>query len=94
MTEEWGPLIRHDGKGCPVTGMFCEVHTASRVVTCGIVMDNGGPCSLWVWTGLCILCLPHRVVAYRVRKPRALLDLIDMVENLPTPSKIKETEDV
>jgi hypothetical protein len=98
--EEWGPLIKHDGKDCPVTGMFCEVHDAAGRHVCGIVVDKGAdtPCSLWVWEHLCFVCYPFRVVAYRIRKPRALLDLIERAKDLDDapegPIRTKELENV
>lgn len=96
--EEWGPLIKHDGKDCPVTGLFCEVHGARGAIACGIVYDTGGQCSLWVWGRLCLFCLPFRIVAYRIRKPRALLDMIERAHDIDDapegPVRIKELENV
>lgn len=85
-SEEWGPLVLHDGKGCPVTGMFCEVHAANGAIATGIVRDDGKhPCSLWTWAQLCLICQFQRVVAYRVRKPRALLDMIERAKEIEGP---------
>lgn len=99
MTEEWGPLIKHDGKGCPVTGMFCEVHGANGLVQCGMVYDDGKhKCSLWNWADLCFLCFFQRVVAYRIRKPRALRDMIERAKDLDLtpdgPTRPREVEKV
>lgn len=83
--HEWGALILHDGKGCPVTGEFCEVHCANGDVACGIVHDDGKhKCSLWNWANLCFLCFFQRVVAYRVRKNRHAQRLCDMMEEIVT----------
>ena len=97
--EEWGPLIQHDGKDCPVTGMFCEVHAASGLVACGMITETTStPCTLWVWDRLCFYCRPHRIVAYRIRKPRALLDMIERAKDIDDapegPVRIKELENV
>jgi hypothetical protein len=89
MEGEWGPLVLHDGRGCPVIGKYAQVRCADGRVAEGVVMPHvlRGRCVLWVWATLCPAHWPMRVVAYRVRKPRALLDLIDLVENLPAPAK-------
>lgn len=95
--EEWGPLIQHDGKDCPVTGMFCEVHSWNGLSERGLITETTDtPCTLWVWDRLCIFCYHRRIVAYRIRKPRALLDLIRMAEEpyAPPPARVKELEDV
>ena len=97
--EEWGPLIKHDGKDCPVTGMFCEVHDAQGNKECGLITETTAtPCTLWVWARLCLFCMPHRIVAYRIRKPRALLDLIERARDIDDapegPVRIKELENV
>lgn len=81
--EEWGPLLKHDGKDCPVTGMFCEVRSAAGTTERGLITETTDtPCTLWVWGRLCMFCYPFRIVAYRVRKPRALLDLIDLIKEI------------
>lgn len=97
--EEWGPLIQHDGKDCPVTGMFCEVRSAAGTVECGMITETSHtPCTLWVWGRLCLFCLPFRIVAYRIRKPRALLDMIERAHDIDDapegPVRIKELEPV
>jgi hypothetical protein len=88
MADEWGPWIEHDGKGCPVLGMYCETRWESLFVVQsweGVVTDRWAPAFVWanhlqetprgkLW---------GRVIRYRVRKPRALLDLIEMVERMP-----------
>lgn len=80
---EWGTWVDHDGKGCPVVGLFCHViglgargeHHEFKAIA------REHPC--WDWTnfgksgvdhGLCGLWA--KVTRYRIRKPRALLDLI------------------
>lgn len=89
MEGEWGPLVLHDGKDCPVIGKYVQVRCANGHWAEGVVMPLvlRGRCALWVWATICPAHWPLRVVAYRVRKPRALLDLIDLVENLPAPAK-------
>lgn len=86
MSEEWGPWIEHDGGPRPVKpGTFCH-----------LIYEDGeefiGPIGLGYygteagtpdepWGGWC------PIVRYRIRKPRALLQLIEMVENLPAPAQ-------
>lgn len=82
MSEEWGPWIKHDGNGCPVKGMTVEV-------------DHYHPFH-GLERGLLIKCVDggrgwddrpedSNVVRYRIRKPRALRNLIQLVEDLPAP---------
>lgn len=92
MEGEWGPWIDHDGKGCPlpvgtvVEGRF-EWKVGHFVHEIYVLTDKTPS---WDWRnwgrpygdGRLVMALRR----YRVRKPRALLDLIDLVENLPAPA--------
>ena len=92
MAEEWGPWVEHDGKGCPLEkGTLGEACLRNGKIVvfralCGSVI--GGPndpiagCA-WEWGNKPIRWRFYEVIRYRVRKPRALLDLIEMVESLP-----------
>ncbi len=81
MSEEWGPWIEHDGGPRPVPrGTFCHAvfATGSHLIgPVGVgyngegVTPDGKP---WGW--------PSRIIRYRVRKPRALLDLIKRAREL------------
>ena len=89
MSDEWGPWIDHDGNGCPCLGMWVDsVHegTRGRVYRVDGVAGRMGGLS-WDWDNYAKLTRDGRyitrVVRYRIRKPRALLDLIEMVESLP-----------
>jgi len=91
MADEWGPWIRHDGTRVPVAiGTVCQVEIRSGLV--GVLTveasraETHGDC--FIWASL----LPNRrhlaIIRYRIRKPRALLDLIELVENLPAPREV------
>lgn len=83
MAEEWGPWIEHDGKGCPCVGRTVEavclmnrlgerkreqfVATGGKSWTWAIHRE---PVNVWA-----------RVIRYRIRRPDALLSLIDLAEN-------------
>nr|WP_319250488.1 hypothetical protein [uncultured Celeribacter sp.] len=87
MSEEWGPWVEHDGRGCPdIVGLDVE---------CKVERDRDLPPTLaedcetqfsrpWLWA---IMPWPYKIIAYRIRKQRALRDLIEMVESLPEPSR-------
>lgn len=94
--EEWGPWIEHDGKGYPCKlGFVYHIVYAdgSEVTACnrgqsaaeeGLFTEKpyDGPtwASSWLWYepgGL----IP--VQRYRIRKPSALQELKDLVEDLP-----------
>jgi hypothetical protein len=96
MSAEWGAWIEHDGSGCPVVGQFVHVvlgddwetpilgsgdcgwgpqwKPINEAEAVGIAEDDPG----WHWA---FGWFP--VIRYRVRKPRALQDLIEMVERMP-----------
>ncbi len=84
---EWGPWIDHDGKRCPCSaGVRMQIYMRPG---CAIRKD-GEDHAKWEFTvneyALMWRNWEH-VERYRVRKPRALLDLIELVENLPAPAK-------
>jgi hypothetical protein len=94
---EWGPWIEHDGKGCPVKGKWGELETARGEIIqtrfgTWVGPEDGIPVDCWDWTclNLRLFAWDDRVIRYRVRKPRALKQLRDMVENLP--AQVRETE--
>jgi len=82
MTEqqsEWSDWQLHDGKGCPCVGMFGHVvYNTGHEFFCVI---KGTP---EIWN----VDIPskHRAVRFRIRRPRALLDLIQMIADLPAPT--------
>jgi hypothetical protein len=81
MAEEWGPWIEHDGKHLPPQGARCQATFCDGDTLIGtIVQDDYTQRQSFLWGD--DESISH-VVRYRVRKPRALLNLIDMVENLP-----------
>lgn len=81
MSEEWGPWIEHDGKGCPCVG-HCgqsEFNDPSHTVI-GPTVFTGHP-EAWDWgyeSGDW-----YKVTRYRIRKPRGLTILEGLLENLP-----------
>lgn len=97
MADEWGPWVEHDGSGFP-TGLvgvtilvLGEMHTGRMKEEIGCVLDPHHP-YLGAWDhrnfGRRVPGKNEaygRILRYRVRKPRALLELIDMVESLPPP---------
>ncbi len=89
MSEEWGPWIEHDGGGCPVVA-----GTYVRAICCFIYSEwvweghTGPEHAAWEWSRMGEPS-PHdpkmiaaRVIRYRIRKPRALLDLIERAREL------------
>ena len=96
MSDEWGPWIEHDGMGCPVRGMWVETitnkpgWTEDGVLTDRKIYFTSGPLRSWDWSyaskGFVM------VIRYRVRIPRALQQLREMVENLPAPTKPVEID--
>lgn len=93
-SEEWGPWIEHDGRGCPCVGLTVMAELKNGIIEGPFIAGKdaieslGSPNvigSAWVHKKH-----PHYnnnwIIRYRIRKPRALRQLIEMVENLPAPS--------
>ena len=77
MSDEFGPWIEHNGKGCPVVGQVVLIklaNSAEDVVVAGLeCLDSGidpstHHLSAWVWT----FPTPKHIVRYRVKKPRGM----------------------
>ena len=87
MSEEWGPWIEHDGRGCPVK-KGTLVKTLHQDGTSEEGPTSGAPFTGWDWECCDMFGKPgYKLIRYRVRPPKALQQLIQMVENLPMPSK-------
>lgn len=96
-TEEWGPWLEHDGSGCPCIGMVIEArwltpfgesmrcHTGERFFSA-----IGG--QSWFWTlfdgkPVCTEQPWKPIIRYRVKRPRALLSMIEEAKKLDAPVK-------
>lgn len=82
MSEEWGPWVEHDGKGCPCAGKIVRVKYGDGYLETGIAGSRGG--QAWDWR---LVNWENAVVCYRIRKPRALIELRDMIADLPAPTE-------
>jgi len=82
--REWGPWIEHDGTDCPLcAGEYIMAQGTSGKIVEGTIGNPSNSCG-WNWNGP---RLPMGyVILYRIRRPRALQDLIDLVESLPAPA--------
>lgn len=81
MSDEWGPWIEHDGKECPVSnGVFVHVIYRAGIDVMAHVSANGRvvDANPWIWKWC-----PADIIRYRIRKPRGLIILQQLVENLP-----------
>lgn len=81
MSEEWGPWIEHDGKGCPCRGEYVQgKFDDDRPDAFGIAYGVLNAESAWLWENA------HRVavlIRYRIRKPKGLTTLESLLTNLP-----------
>ena len=77
MSEEWGPWIKHDGKGCPCVGQYvrAKYKNSQPPWATGFVAQGG---SSWNFD----LRADH-IIIYSIRKPRGLTILDGLLENLP-----------
>ena len=96
MSEQWGPWIEHDGKSKPADGTFALVVHANGVVQEVVVGRSSYTFETsasyrntkktwWLWED----AVPQfgEIVRYRVRKPRALIELQEMIADLPAPTE-------
>lgn len=99
--EEWGPWIEHDGRGCPCVGEMVHVvvrsedgrdpksggwkgaYTELNPWEAIGVAENGGS---WCWNHGW-----HPVDRYRIRKPKGLKILEELLVDLPNDIKAPET---
>ena len=92
MSEEWGPWVEHDGMPRPeLLGCYMAAVTLSGREEEGIqnacdTPPSGYHCA-FVWASLPKFRLGDKIIRYRIRRPRALRELIEMVESLPALSR-------
>lgn len=84
--SEWGPWIKHDGKGCQCVGQMVEavvlVNRLGDLKNIGPFIAKGR--ESWTWK---LHRLPvnefARIIRYRIRKQRGMTILESLLENLP-----------
>ena len=95
--DVWGPWVDHDGMGCPCEGQYVQVECADGELTEGVagskcrsegVNVHRGFLSAWYWPNG--TAEGKRIVRYRIRKPRGLAILQELIENLPAPVRERE----
>lgn len=89
MSEEWGPWIEHDGRGCPCRGMYVQalaeksIHAISsntRMVKVSEYVMEGVASNGGSWSGNPYY---NRYLRYRIRKPKGLQILEALLKDLP-----------
>ena len=90
MSEEWGPWIEHDGRGCPLpVGTYIKDEWEGPP---GRFNSSEGPISYreleaFDWSNFGKKSLHGmrcgRVIRYRIRKPRGLVILEKLLTDLP-----------
>ena len=86
MSDEWGPWIEHDGKGCPVkAGMWIDVEYRGKRPDGGRVNRSVVRAPNWIWPKEGGLLFAFDVIRYRIRKPRGLTILENLIADLPAP---------
>jgi len=87
MSDEWGPWIEHDGKGCPCLGMWAQTERYGKnfvhFSTDGRILEPAN----WDWSrfGERLPCgtVVSKILRYRIRKPRGLTILESLLADLP-----------
>jgi hypothetical protein len=105
MSDEWGPWIELDGAQPLIPlGVSLKVAVLGSGIRPepGAVVSLSWPGFYWRWRTVRVgLFRSERrrvcddpsyapIIRYRIRRPRALLELIDLVENLPAPHRESE----
>lgn len=92
--SEWGPWIEHDGKGCPCVGQLVQIverdHGVSPPRIAGAMFDGT---ESWSGSGWHWAVIPYGpdgvewdpIIRYRIRKPRGLTILEQVLSDLPVP---------
>lgn len=95
---EWGPWVDHDGKGCPLpVGMIFEGKyewLPGRFMMRLRAVEPDMPAWDWRNWGRVMPCGRKQSVLrrYRIRKPRALLDLIQIADQPYAPPPVIHPE--
>jgi hypothetical protein len=91
---EWGPWIEHDGTGCPCPGEYvmCLFETLPGHLETGegLAGAAGGWSWDWQWWGKIppgAADLSSRILRYRVRKPRGLAILKNLIADRSAPAE-------
>jgi len=88
MSDEWGPWIEHDGKGCPLPVGTLVHRVFAKGIGYGGVVPPGStehisrvhPGEFGSWDH----SIGHvQVIRYRLHRPTALREMIDRAESLP-----------
>lgn len=89
MSDEWGPWQLHDGKGCPCRGafgqfVFADILARYRVEHVLEARAHGDVSerSAWLWENAADVLV---IIRYRIRKPRGLTILENLLADLPAP---------
>lgn len=84
MTEEWGPWIEHDGMPCPCVGAWVHYVRACGVQGEARATGKRNECgSAWHWATTPEAVYHMRLIRYRIRKPKGLTILEELLEDLP-----------
>ena len=96
MDDEWGPWVDHDGMGCPCWGAWVEsvdaAGTVEQHIAGRIFVDEMGNLvkkppyvdgSAWTWRSMPTVVFHLRVIRYRIRKPRGMAVLEQLIADIP-----------
>ena len=92
-SEEWGPWIEHDGKGCPCVGMWVRAEFTNSLGYIAQSEGRAGSDGGWSWRwGDAVENRWCLILRYRIRKPRGMKIIEELLEKLPGPERTKELE--
>ena len=94
MSDEFGPWVQHDGKGCPVKGQFVRSVDAAGIEMehlAGMLVEKEGiiPVDSWDWDQCNRYDVWHwRILRYRIRRPKGLTILENLIADIPQPVEV------
>lgn len=92
-SEEWTDWQDHTGGPCPVpTHFLVEIRLRKGLPETRPPVDLASRW-VWPWGGGDMATDVGDIIRYRIRKPRALRDLITLVETLPAPQRHTQEAD-
>ena len=83
--EQWGPWIDHDGSNYPVpVGTVVQAVRGNKSSVVCVVRHLNPYHNAWLWESLSDHTLDQRVVKYRIRKPKGLTMLENILAEVET----------
>lgn len=91
MSEEWGPWIEHDGRGCPpeiCVGKFMQAKYRNGKLHGGLIRSTILNAPNWFWPKRSGKIFDTDCMEYRIRKPKGLTILEEIAQGIKQPEEV------